>query len=119
MGALRVGAGGERLVERNEAEQAALELGLVAWRCRAGQDRQAVVDLERVRGDRDGVLTAGAQRAGEGDGDRRLADARRAEDGDDLHGGQVWLDESARTVSSDRPCLSGSEPACRRPPTRL
>ena len=54
-----------------------------------GQDRQALVDLHRVRGDRDRVLSALAQALGERDGDGGLADAGRPEDGDDLHGRSV------------------------------
>ena len=61
---------------------------------RAGQDRQALVDLQRVRRHRDRVLPALAQPLGERDRDRGLAHPGGPEHGDDewrlRHGEPVW-----------------------------
>jgi hypothetical protein len=76
-------ADGERLGHRHEAEQAVLEPGALGRRRRASQRAEPGVDLERVGGDRDGVLAARAQQVGERERDGGLADARRAEDRDD------------------------------------
>ena len=78
VGVRGVGAGGEGLGDRHEAEQAVLEPCLLGRGRRAGEDRQALVDLQRVRGHGDRVLPALAQPLGERDRDGGLPHARRA-----------------------------------------
>ena len=74
-------------VDGHEAEQAVLQaLALVRARL-PRQHLEPLVDLERVAGDRDGVLAALAQQLGELDGDAGLADRGGPEDREDVHGG--------------------------------
>ncbi len=65
-----------------------LELGLLGGAGRAGEDRDAFVDLHRVRGDRHRILAALAQLLGERDRHGGLADAGGTEDRDHVHGAQ-------------------------------
>ena len=63
-----------------------LELGLLGRGRRAGQRLEAAVDLKRVRRDRDRVLAALAQQAGERQGDGGLPHSGWAEQCNHLHG---------------------------------
>ena len=85
-----------RLVDGHEAEQPVFELRLLERVGGPGEDRQALVDLHRVGGDRDRVLSTLTQALGERDGDGGLADTGRPEDGDDLHGRAVSSPRHAR-----------------------
>ena len=109
VGPFGVGAGRERLGDRHEAEQAVLEPLALRVRRGAGQDRQSVIDLQRVRRHRDRVLPPRAQALGERDRDRRLPHAGGAEHGDD-----EWRRRHGEPVSGPR----RAAPAAARPGRR-
>ena len=85
MGELRVLAGAELVGCRHDPQQAVLELLAFAWAGGTAENRQALVDLDRVAGDRDGILAALAQLLGDGDRNGGLAYRGRPEEGKDPH----------------------------------
>ena len=73
-----------RPVTGQDAEQAVLEPRLLLRRRGAREHLEAAVELQRVGGDRDGVVAPlCAQALGDRDRDGGLADAGRAEDRDE------------------------------------
>ena len=90
-----------------------LEPRALGERRHAGQRLEALVDLQRVGGDRHRPLAARAQPVGDGEGEGRLADAGRPEDRQHGRlGGGHWAGVSSRRVSVRIGC--GLSPA----PTR-
>jgi hypothetical protein len=76
-------ADAEARVDGQEGDEPVLEPRALARGRHAGQRLQAPVDLQSVRGHGDGAATGRAQAVGERQGERRLADRRGAEDGED------------------------------------
>ena len=109
---LGVLADAEGRVERQEGHEAVLERGALGGRGHAGERLQARVDLQRVGRHRDGILPARAQQLRERDGDGGLADAGRAEQGEDLRrAGRLRAHRGS--IAADRP------PTALRNPRRL
>ena len=82
---LGVLAGAEGGVERQEGDEPVLQGGPLGGRGDAGERLQADVHLQRVGGDRHGVLAGGPQPRGERDRDSGLAHARGAEQRNHSH----------------------------------